>query len=502
MKKKVNQPEQKDPQETYVWKRYSTFIRSLYHEPIKKPSGRELTLKFLSKLAIVFIGSLFTTLTFYFLIDPNGIYNSGLNGFLQALSKLIVGKNNIGWNNYYLIYYGLGLLTNLVFIFSLWLFFNAKLEIISTSIFYVFSQIAWTQIFKVFRLREYVFNRFNPGNWQGLSSQSQLSFTLPYYIVIAIVGAIIHTYGYSLIFQAQATPGGLEIFTSHLSSQKKRKISISALTKTFGIIITLVVTISNFLWIEDNPKIKKSILQREVQEKNLVFNKEEKIEDTIKKWRENMEQANKLEKGKNLRESSEIRAKNYPITSFFKNKINEPKLEKYPYEIDYYVLSEKEKINALNSEIEKIKVDISSNPSTEVLTEKLQRKNDLIQRSEKLLKETDRNIFIRYLNYVSNNERLWATVVYIFLSSFLISQIFPRDRMILLRLYSFTEENRNKALKILERFSPVYHVVYRKKGESQAEAVFVINCHLSKWNHYLLSPYLKETGISYAHETT
>ena len=60
----------------------------------------------------------------------------------------------------------------------------------------------------------------------------------------------------------------------------------------------------------------------------------------------------------------------------------------------------------MNSEIEKIKVDISSNPSTEVLTEKLQRKNDLIQRSEKLLKETDRNIFIRYLNYVSNNERL------------------------------------------------------------------------------------------------
>ncbi len=53
--------------------------------------------------------------------------------------------------------------------------------------------------------------------------------------------------------------------------------------KTFGIIITLVVTIFNFLWIEDNPKIKKSILQREVQEKNLVFNKEEKIEDTIKK---------------------------------------------------------------------------------------------------------------------------------------------------------------------------------------------------------------------------
>jgi len=502
MKKKINQSEQINPQGIYVWKQYSTFIRSLYHKPIKKPSGRELTLRFLSKLAIVFIGSLFTTLTFYFLIDPNGIYNSGLNGFLQAFSKYIVGKNNIGWNNYYLIYYGLGLLTNFVFIFSLWFFFNAKLDIISTSIFYVFSQIAWTQFFNFFKLREYVFSSFNPSSWQGLSSQSQLSFTLPYYIVIAIVAAIIHTYGYSLIFQAQATPGGLEIFTSHVSSQKKSKISISVLMKAFGIIITLLVTIFNFFWVEDNPKMKRSTLQREVQEKNLVLNREEKIEDIIKKWKEDMEQANKLEQEENLRKSSEIRTNNYPITSFFKNKINEPKLEKYPYEVNYYLLNEKEKINALNSEIEKLKVDIDSNTRIEDLTEKLRRKNSLIQRSRKLEKETNRNIFVRYLNYVSNNERLWATVVYIFLSSFLISQIFPRDRMILLHLYSFTEENRNRALKILEKFSPAYHVVYRKKGESQVEAIFVINCHLSKWNHYLLSPYLKEVGVSHAHETT
>jgi uncharacterized membrane-anchored protein YitT (DUF2179 family) len=106
---------------------------------------------------------------------------------------------------------------------------------------------------------------------------------LPYYIVIAIVAAIIHTYGYSLIFQAQATPGGLEIFTSHFSSQKKSKISISSLMKIFGIVITLLVTIFNFLWVEDSPKMKRSILQREIQEKNLALSREEEIEDTIKK---------------------------------------------------------------------------------------------------------------------------------------------------------------------------------------------------------------------------
>ncbi|CAG8842997.1 32911_t:CDS:1, partial [Racocetra persica] len=85
-------------QGTYnVWQKYNDFIRRLYLEkPLKRPTGKQVTLKYLSKLAIVFFGALFTTLTFYFLIDPNGLYNSGLNGLLQAASKLIVGRGNVG----------------------------------------------------------------------------------------------------------------------------------------------------------------------------------------------------------------------------------------------------------------------------------------------------------------------------------------------------------------------------------------------------------------------
>jgi hypothetical protein len=78
-----------------VWEQYREFIRRLYLEkPIKKPTGRQLTWKFLTKLAVVFAGAFFTTLTFYFLIDPNGIYNSGLNGLLQTVSKLLVGNSS------------------------------------------------------------------------------------------------------------------------------------------------------------------------------------------------------------------------------------------------------------------------------------------------------------------------------------------------------------------------------------------------------------------------
>ena len=92
-------------------------------------------------------------------------------------------------------------------------------------------------------------------------------------------------------------------------------------------------------------------------------------------------------------------------------------------------------------------------------------------------------------------------MIYIFLSSFLISQIFPRDQIVLLRLHSLTEENRNKGLKLLKKFSPIYYTVYRKKGE-QEEVIYVTTCHLSKWNYYLLSPYLKQVGTPYSSEAS
>jgi hypothetical protein len=89
---KKNQKKHKDSYN--IFERYNEFISQLYlKKKLKKPTGKELTLKFLSKLVIVFIGAFFTTLTFYFLINPNGIYNSGLNGLLQTFSKLIIGQN-------------------------------------------------------------------------------------------------------------------------------------------------------------------------------------------------------------------------------------------------------------------------------------------------------------------------------------------------------------------------------------------------------------------------
>ncbi|CAI2186281.1 757_t:CDS:2 [Funneliformis geosporum] len=267
---------------------------------------------------------------------------------------------------------------------------QSKLEIISTSIFYVLSQIIWTQLFGLLKLREFVFNRFNPSSWQGLSASSQLSFTLPYYIVIAIVAAIIHTYGYSLIFQAQATPGGLEIFTSHFSSREgKKKISISSLMKIFGLVIIFAVTLFNFTMVEGDAKMRKSLLLKEIKEQK------EKLS----------EKGLKIEEKQNIQRIFAIREKNRSLTILFRNKTGFQQLEDYPQEIYYYLAPDEERGAKLEAEKEKIEKKIGK-AEGEKLAKKLRRKNDLENRINELKKEQQRSIFPKYLSYITNNERL------------------------------------------------------------------------------------------------
>ena len=70
-------------------------------------------------------------------------------------------------------------------------------------------------------------------------------------------------------------------------------------------------------------------------------------------------------------------------------------------------------------------------------------------------------------------------MVYIFVSSFLIGQFFPRDKIVFLYLYSSTEEEKNQALKLLKNFYPAWHRIFQKKGDKE-ETVYVTNCRLSK----------------------
>jgi uncharacterized membrane-anchored protein YitT (DUF2179 family) len=73
---------------------------------------------------------------------------------------------------------------------------------------------------------------------------------LPQLVVIAVLAAIFHTYGYSLIFRSRSTPGGLEIISAHFSVHPQSKVSISTLIKYFSFLILFSSTLFEFLVIK------------------------------------------------------------------------------------------------------------------------------------------------------------------------------------------------------------------------------------------------------------
>jgi len=106
-----------------------------------------------------------------------------------------------------------------------------------------------------------------------------------------------------------------------------------------------------------------------------------------------------------IKEIFELKEKNRPLTALLKNKIGYQQLEQYPQEVDYYLARGKEKKDKLEAERDKINKKIKS-ASGEKLARKLRRKNDLETRIKELDKEQQRNIFPKYLSYITNNERL------------------------------------------------------------------------------------------------
>ncbi|CAI2195131.1 18615_t:CDS:2, partial [Funneliformis geosporum] len=171
-----------------------------------------------------------------------------------------------------------------------------------------------------------------------------------------------------------ATPGGLEIFTSHFSSREgKKKISISSLMKIFGLVIIFAVTLLNFTMVEgkDMKKIKQ-----------------------LKKTEE-----------KNIQEIFAIREKNRSLTILFRNKTGFQQLEEYPQEINYYLAPNEKRGEKLEVEKGKIEKKIGK-AEGEKLAKKLRRKNDLENRINELKKEQQRSILPKYLSYITNNERL------------------------------------------------------------------------------------------------
>jgi len=96
---------------------------------------------FLVKIGIIFFAAFFTTIAFTLLLKPNGIYNSGLNGLLQAVFNILTGYSEKVrvYNTQFL--FGTAFLINLLIIAILRRFFGGKLEMLSTALFYSLAQL-------------------------------------------------------------------------------------------------------------------------------------------------------------------------------------------------------------------------------------------------------------------------------------------------------------------------------------------------------------------------
>ncbi|CAJ0824593.1 22179_t:CDS:2 [Entrophospora sp. SA101] len=147
-----------------------------------------------------------------------------------------------------------------------------------------------------------------------------------------------------------------------------------------------------------------------------------------------MKEAKRLKREGKIKESFDLKksSPNSLLTPLLKNKTGDSQLENHPCEVDHYLADKEEKLTKLQEEINEIEEELRNNNLAGTdLEEELQRKNNLQARKDKFKKELERNPVGRYL------------------------------------VHSETEENRNKGLKLLEKFSPVYYTVYQKKGDKE-----------------------------------
>lgn len=471
-----------------LWKEYNDFIRSLHLKSVEeqeKDSNKKRISNYIKKLFIILFASFFTTLTFQFFITPNKLFNSGLNGIIQVLTRYFFSIKMIKEDNYPIAYYSTVFLVNLLLVFLVHLFSPENLEMNSTAIFYVFFQFSWSKIFNLKILKNSIFSRFAPKTWSNLSDMKQLGLTWPYYITIGVVSSFIHTFGYSLIYRAKSTPGGLEIITSTLSQKqnKKSKFSIGSFTKIFGMFIVFLITLFNFIVNEDNVDLKKNeliiIINENIDENNakeqLEENKIDKIKgqdcliDFLKKWSTGY-----------YKEVDKKR--DNQILNVIKNWSFDYNLDQNRDVVFIYLQNNKSQIEYfLKKKIE------------------LEYRGENTSHLEKKILDLELNTYdkglnikglIGYLKYITNDEKLWGSLFYIFISSYLINQIFPKSKFVRLVSRIENKENLNNMLKILDDYDPIYYIVKNKIDEE----IYILECSITKWNYQLLSSDLVKLG--------
>lgn len=511
--KKKNERIKKKNSTIGLWEQYNELIRSIHISNSKKKSSsfKKKILDYLKRSIIIFIGAAFTTAAFYFFIEPNNIFNSGLNGFLQVIAKVLVPEAS-SFIFFRFIYYGLSLLVNFFLVFFLWKKDDADINTTSTCLVYIFSQLIWSFVFdKV----NFLFSDLRSSGY----NLNYPSYELPFLIVIALIASLIHGFGKSIIMKVQGTVGGHDLVISHFNAKKRKNIfgiSVNKAAKIFNFVIIMIIMLVNGLIIEESKVIKINILKRDWEKEinDNILKKKEDFYSFVSKWikyKEKMindeittewslsKKTNTLFSSSttNFKEDSkEDKKLFFAFDDFLKKKIkvyNYNSTFFYHEDFNLHISNNKEKQKIIEKNIEKIE----SIRNFKKKKKKLVREwKDWLEKRKSEIEEKERNIIKYALTKVTNNYRLLATAVYIFTSSYAIMLFFPYNNIITVDIRCRNEGFLNECLELLEDFSPVFYYAFEKIEPTKKKQwdVLLVRCRMSKWEYELYLPKMKKLG--------
>lgn len=180
----------------------------------------------------ILIGSLLTSVSFYYFINPAKLYTNGLSAFAQLLTKVIFLKYETANPSYFdemraLYYYPIFFAMNIPII--IWGIFKVGWRFSIYTIVYMGLNIGLLSLFSLTPyLKDYqIFRNLNLGD-------TDLSKTF----IFAILGGLINGAGLGLLFKSGGSSGGMDFISTYISM--KRKYSVANIIKNTNIIIVVI----------------------------------------------------------------------------------------------------------------------------------------------------------------------------------------------------------------------------------------------------------------------
>ncbi len=204
----------------------STFKQE-FHSSFKNFSWKETS----KNLWWILIGSLLTSVSFYYFINPALLYTNGLSAFAQLITKVIFFKYETSDPTYFnemraLYYYPIFFAMNIPII--IWGIFKVGWRFSIYTIIYMGLNIGLLFLFSLTPyLKDYeIFNK--------LKLDTDLSKTF----IFAILGGLINGVGLGLLFKSGGSSGGMDFISTYISM--KRKYSVANIIKNTNIIIVII----------------------------------------------------------------------------------------------------------------------------------------------------------------------------------------------------------------------------------------------------------------------